>query len=277
MLEFELFRIQVYPPPQLKLFENPKSPSQILREVIDSLPEAKLRRGMIWHVGNVAVIDNHSLYFRLGRITPSTREIYRNGKFEELTFEEAPYTHVLLDIDLELCAIAKKVKLGARTAPVARQLIRLLNKSEKNIEIQAEFEIRVINDPRDFLTHLQQAHTVSKFWVTFTKSNAWDADEDFYKPMQRLLSDTIGDQGKTEIEGPNLGRESLEELARSAASIGNDAGAILQPHPKSKKIRRSLKGSPAIYNTEEDISDDKTKEQMLKDIREVYNRVRHEQ
>jgi hypothetical protein len=95
--------------------------------------------------------------------------------------------------------------------------------------------------------------------------------------MQRLLSDTIGDQGKTEIEGPNLGRESLEELARSAASIGNDAGAILQPHPKSKKIRRSLKGSPAIYNTEEDISDDKTKEQMLKDIREVYNRVRHEQ
>ncbi len=274
MLEFQLFRIQVYPPIQGQLFEQRKAPSQILKEVIYSLPSAKLRRGMTWHVGNVTEIDEKALYFRLGRITQLTREVYHDGRFDEQAFEEAPYTHVLLDLELEVCAVAKKIKLAVKTARIGRQLVRLLEKSEGNVKLQADFDIKEIYDPKDFLTHLRQARLISKFWVIFSKPNAFDVNKDFIQPMQKLLSESEGDQGKTEVEGDSLNKDSLEELARSAASVGNDAGALLQPMEKGRRVRKSLKGNSATYTTEEDIAEDKQKKSIMKDIREVYQRLR---
>ena len=82
MLEFQMFRIKVYPSPQGFLFEPPKTPSEILKDVILSLPSAELRKGMIWHIGNLSPIKEGGLYFRIGRTTKSTLEIYENGNFE---------------------------------------------------------------------------------------------------------------------------------------------------------------------------------------------------
>lgn len=273
-LEFQLFRIQVYPPIQGQLFEPRKTPSEILKEVIYSLPSARLRRGMTWHVGNVTQLDEKALYFRLGRITQQTREVYHDGQFEEQAFEEAPYTHVLLDLELEVCAVARKIKLAVNTARIARQLARLLEKSTGNVKLQADFDIKEIYDPKDFLTHLRQARVISKFWVTFSRPNAFDVNKDFIKPMQKLLNESAGDEGKTELEGDNLNKDSLEELARSAASVGNDAGALLQPQEKRHRVRKSLKGNPATYVTEADIADEQQKKNMIQEIRDMYQRLR---
>ena len=274
MLEFQLFRIEVYPPLQGRLWEQPKTRSEILQEVINSLPSAKLRRGMVWHVGNVSKIDENGLYFRLGRITRSTREVYHDSRFEEQEFEEAPYTHVLLDLPLEVCAIARKIKLAAKTSRIARQFVRLLDKSEGNVRFQADFDIKEIYDPTDFLTHLNQAISISKFWVTFSKPNAFDVNEDFIRPMQKLLDESEGEDGKTEIEGENLNPGTLGELARSAASVGNDAGALLQTQERWPRVRKSLKGNPATFNTDEDVSTDEQKKSILSGIRQLYQRLR---
>ena len=115
MLEFQMFRIKVYPSPQSLLFEPPKTPPEIIEDVILSLPSVELRKGMIWHIGNISTLEEGGLYFRIGRTTKSTLEIYENGNFEEQEFETAPYTHMVLDIRLELCAIAKKSKLSPKT------------------------------------------------------------------------------------------------------------------------------------------------------------------
>ena len=273
MLEFQLFRIKVYPSKQISLLEPPKKPSEILKEIIISLPSAELRRGMIWHIGNLSIIGKGGLYFRIGRTTKSTLEIYENGNFDEQEFDTAPYTHVILDIWLEVCAIAKKPKLSPKTTGIAHQFVRLLNASKRTRQIGASFDIDEINDPTDFIDHLRQAFSVSKFWVTFSRPNAFDVNEDFVKPTQKLLEDSNGEKGKTELEGDNLNTESLEDIARSAASTGNEATAWLQPNETSQKIIKRLKGNPIIV-MQEDVADPEHRMKILQIIREKYKKVR---
>lgn len=273
MLEFQMFRIKVYPSEQMSFLEPPKTPSEILKDVIFSLPSAELRKDMIWHIGNVSTLEEGGLYFRIGRTTKSTLEIYKDGNFDEQEFEMAPYTHVILDVWLEVCAIAKKPKLAPKTTGIANQFVRLLNESERTRQIEASFDIDEINDPTDFITHLRHAFSVSKFWVTFSRPNAWDVNEVFIKPTQKLLEDSNGEKGKTELEGDNLNPKSLEDIARSAASTGDDASAWLQTSATSQKVRKRLKGNPIIVR-QEDIADPAHKIMILQLIRENYKRVK---
>lgn len=273
MLDFQLFRIKVRPSHQGVLFDQQKSPSEILQEVVLSLPSAEFRKDMIWHIGNVTSIDKNGLYFRVGRTSKSKIEIYHNGNFVDQQFETAPYTHVLLDIHYEIVAIAKKTKLSPTTAGIARQFVRLLIESEKNRVLRAIFEIGQINDPKDFVDHLRRAYAISKFWISFTRPNPFDANKDFIVPMEKLLNESNGEKGKTELIGKNLSADKLEELARSAASTGDDAGAVLQPEGDSKRIRKQLKGNAVIVPWE-DLSDDTEKHSLLQTIRDIYHRIK---
>jgi acyl-CoA synthetase (AMP-forming)/AMP-acid ligase II len=274
MLEFQLFRIKVYPPKQPKLFQQFKSPQEILKEVIASLPSAELRKDKIWHIGNLSYIDDNGLYFRCGRTTKSTMEFYKDGNFIDTEFEVAPYTHVILDNLLEICAIAKKTKLASRIPDISKQLVRLLNESEYNKKhFQARFEISEINDPEDFIVYIRRAYIVSKFWITFSKPNPWDVNSDFYKPMERLLDETGGEKGKTELIGQNLQTDKLEDLARTAASTGNEAVAWLQLEKNAPKVKKQLKGNPVSLSYE-DVADEEQRKGLLIKIRELYERIK---
>jgi len=272
MLEFQLFRIKVYPSGQGLLFDKPKKPPQIILEAIQSLPEAGPEKHIGWHLGNISKIDENGLYFRVGRTTKARREVYEDGNFLDKEAEEAPYTHVVLDIPSEVCAIAKKTKLSTTTNGIANRLVRLFNESERAQRYGAKFEIDRINDPKDLVSFLQQAYVVSKFWMTFEKPNAWDTS-DFTKPFQRFVKETQGEKGKAEVEGENLKVEVLEELARSAAAMGNDAAARLQLDEKQKPTTMRLRKNP-VFIQQDDISDDEQKKNLLNKVRQAYRKIR---
>ena len=274
MLEFQLFRIKVYPPKQMVLFQDEKKPSEILKETILSAPSMELRKKAIWRIGNIHDIDNNGLYFRIGRSISSRVELYKDGNFIEQEFETAPYTHVLLDFSLEVCAIAKKTRICATTKGIATQFIRLLNKSEKAVELRARFEIDEISDPEDFIAHLRKAYAVSKFWVTFSRSNAFDVNEDFIRPMQNLLKETQAEKGKSEIKGDSLNVDHLEELTRSAAATGDNASAEIRLDEKGNRIRRHLRGKSVIVSIDGLDEGENTKMNLLNKIRTLYRRIR---
>ncbi|MEO8007495.1 MAG: hypothetical protein ABI728_03100 [Betaproteobacteria bacterium] len=275
MLEFQLFRIKVFPSQQRKLFEGERTRPQILREVIESLPSAELRAGLTWHLGNVTPVDDASLYFRIGRTSTSTLEIFdeEKGSFIDQEFETAPYTHVILDVEIELCAIAKKPRLSPTTGGIARRLIRLLNESERAVQLQAAFQIEDINDPEDFISYLKEAYSISKFWVFFTRPNAWDANEHFVKPAQKLLEAADGEKGKIELKGQNLKAETLEAVARSAAATGDDAGAWIKPRQRARQVRKRLRGNPV--NIQQDaVAEPEERKSLLHRMRELYQTIR---
>jgi hypothetical protein len=57
MLQFQLFRIKVYPAAQRLLFDAEKTRPQMLREAVSSLRSADFRGSLMWHIGNVSPID----------------------------------------------------------------------------------------------------------------------------------------------------------------------------------------------------------------------------
>ena len=186
----------------------------------------ELRKGKTWHLGNVEQIDQSGLYFRVGRISNLTVQIWESGNFVDAEFESAPYTHAVLDFDLEVCAIAKKPKLAPTTRGIASQFAKLLNELPVAEELGARFETSALSDPEDFIQQMQRARSIIKFWITFSRPNAWDAN-DFIKPAQRLLEESNGHNGKTEIQGKDLDKTRLEELTRSAAATGNNAAVVM--------------------------------------------------
>jgi hypothetical protein len=275
MLQFQLFRIKVYPSQQRHLFEADRTRSQMLRETVVSAPSADFRGGLTWHIGNVAEIDRSGLYFRLGRASRATLEIYdpRTHRFIDQEFETAPYTHVILDVDREVCAIAKKTRLASSALDIARRFGRLLDESEQARALRTSFEVNDIKDPEDFITQLSQAYSISKFWVTLSRPNAFDANEDFIKPFQRMVEAANGEMGKAELRGQNLNAQQLETVARSAAATGDDAVAWIKPTEGARRVRKQLRGNPANIS-QEDVADDRDRKELLDRLRELYRRIR---
>lgn len=275
MLEFQLFRIKIYPSIQGRLFDKERTRSEILRESILSLPSSELRAGLIWHIGNVTTLDQKGLYFRVGRTSKSTIGIYseEEGNFLDQEFEAAPYTHALVDVDLELCAVAKKTILSPTTFGIARQLIRLLEDSPIARDLQVSFEIDELKDPEDFISHLREAYSISKFWVRFSRPNAFDANEDFVKPFQKMLKESNGEKGKAELQGSDLKPETLEAVARSAAATGDDAGALIRSSERARRVKKQLKGNP-VNVSQDDIADDNQRRNLLQRIRDLYRQIR---
>lgn len=275
MLSFQLFRIQVFPNQQANFYTMGMTPTGILRELIGSFPSAALRGGSVWHIANVTSLDHAGYYFRIGRISRTHMEVYENGNFIDREFEAAPYTHVLLDVNLELCAIAKKPRLAPHAFSVAKQFERLLEQSEAGRNFQASFSISEIPNPDDFIAQLRDAVTVTRFWVEFSRPNAWDLNRDFIQPSQQMLEAAHGRRGKTALTGPGLDPAPLEEIARSAASVGEDAGATLQLNGSDAKVKKSLKGNPVVVDVDADLEEQEPQWLDLLDrIRHTYHRVR---
>jgi len=270
MLEFQLFRVRVFS--RAPLFPLRESPSEALRHAIESLPTMRSRRHLEWHLGNVLPLDAGGVYFRVGRISRSTIEVYRDGVFADQEFEEAPYTHVLLDVPLELCCIAKKTRLAPTANGIARQFSRLLNGSAVTEDLHAEFETDPLYDPQDLVAYLGRASAVQKFWVTFKRPNPFDADRDFQRPMQNLLGGTGGNKGKAEIHGTELIVESLEKMARAAAATGDDAAAVMTVGRQGRRVKKRLRENPVVFS-QADVADDEQRRLALGQMREQYRRV----
>lgn len=277
MLSFHLFRIKVYAPLQANLFGGEFSPQLTLAETLRLKPVVEVRQGSRWHIGNLEQLDIQAVYFALGRTTRSTLELYDEGtgNFLEREFETAPYTHVVCDTALEVCGIANKTQLAPTVQGIARQLERILNSTAKGPGAH-RFEVSAISDPAEFIQQIREAYAVKNFSLSFTLPNPFDVDRDFTEPMQRLLRDAQGKQGKTSLKGDNLDAGVLEELARTAATTGNQAEAKIQRSKSSRPVKRRLEGDVATI-TEEEPSTLDERRGVLHEIRNLYARIRNSQ
>jgi len=273
--QFQMFRIKVVRGPQASLFESPTRTSDILRNAIESKPSAELRKGHTWHIGNVKTLDSRGVYFAIGRTTTLTVERYdpKRRDFLEEEFDTAPYTHVFLDLETQVAAIAAKARLARSAAGVARQLQRLLNQSPGARDHEITFDVVELKDPEDFIAHLRSAYVIEQFTFTFSRPNPFDVNQDFVKPLERFLSEARGEQGKAAVTGSHLDSGVLEEVARSAAASGDDAEARLRTSESEGVVKKRLSGNPVIL-CEDDPDTLEKKKNLLAKLRKVYARLR---
>jgi hypothetical protein len=275
MIRFQLFRLRLFVSPTL--FNQDVDRIELLEKVIKGRPSAELRKGYWWHIGNVEIIDDKGVYFALGRTTKSIFELYdietRNFVIDE--HAESPYTHAYIDFPRQVLAIAYKPRLAPDTKAIAKQLEKLLNIQEALHGSNITADIAPLNDPRDFLTHIKVAAIVQSFTAEVTLPNPFDSHEDFEKPYQRFVRATEGYKGKAMVQGDDLNREVIGEVAKACAAAGNDASARMKDTERSRFRTRHLKGQ-AVTLDYNDKDQDESPKSFLDAIRETYKAITSE-
>lgn len=272
-MDLSLYRIKAFLPP---LFKDPIPPATAVRRAVEQKPTTTTGlRGGRWHIGNVQSVDTDGVYFALGRITKAAVPVLDpvTGNFVESSSETAPYTHVLLDVPSEVCGIGKKSSLAPNPEAMGRYLAKVLEASEVARQYDVRFEVSPLSDPEEFLEILRAALNIRRFTVTFTRPNPFDADEDFHKPMSRLVQAAGGESGSATLKGEALAEGTLEDLTRSVAATGDNASARVQLEPGHRPVTRSLVGGTASLSTGDlDVADERPA--ALAKLRALYAAIR---
>ena len=274
MLEFHLYRIRVSSRETAPLLSREGSPPEILQSALLSLPEADTNYGRAWRVGNIARIDKASSYFRIGRTSPTTLSMYDDNahSFRDVEYEDAPYTHAVIDFQLGLTAIAKHSRLAKHTVTTARRLGRLLDRSAAAEEFDAKFEIGRIKDPDEFLRVINTAVAIRTFSFTFSRPNPIDTS-DVTDALKNYLKESNGHKGRNRINGQELNATTLEEMTREASSAGEDASARVVLEEGGTPTTKHLQGGEATVQCDDEaLSEDL--QQIAEAVRSRYNQIR---
>ncbi|WP_312433768.1 hypothetical protein [Achromobacter sp.] len=273
-VEYSLFRVKFIKPSQQSLFNKDITPEELLKSGVLQRPSAELRAGYHWHIGNVQLFGESRGYFAIGRTTISSIEKFdeQSGNFVEEETEESPHTHCVFDSSIGFVGIAKKPILAQTTKGIARRLEQLLSLTDGVIQNKITVEVRPIPDPDGFLNAIMTAYKVFSFTATFRGPNPFDADEHFQRPLAVYLSAANGHKGKASINGDDLNREVLSDVARSTAATGNEASARIQRNKRQKAITVNLKGDPIKRRYDEP---EHRPENVLNDLGNQYKRIRH--
>lgn len=269
-----LFRIKIIEVEQGALFRSQQSRSDFLSGLINRKPDGEIRKGYVWHIGNVSDLDDSGLFFAIGRTTKTSKELYdeESGDFLAVEDEEAPFTNVFCDFSLGVLGIVPKTRLSPSPKGMARSLEKLLNHQREVADQGFRIEVSEIWDPEGFLQHIRQAYAVITFSVEFGKPNPFDVQKEFHEPMEKYLEASGGEAGKTTIRGEDLDRDTVEDVTRSVASAGKNASARLRREVGQKPIVKHVKGDPVIVPADDEEMDNRVG--ILNRIREAYQRVR---
>ena len=105
--KFDLFRLTVHPTAPLYPPDDPKS--VLLEKAILESPRHETR-GLVWSFANVERIEGErALHFRFGRTgIRSLPRKSRTGDFVDERIDIAPFVDVVVDLDLEVCALGDR-------------------------------------------------------------------------------------------------------------------------------------------------------------------------
>ena len=271
-IEYCLFRVKFIRPSQRSFFHDDLTPGQLLLNAIRERPSAA-RRSRIWHIGNIETFSEQTGYFAVGRTTKTTNAKYdeESGNFVEEDFETSPYTHCVYDAHVGFLGIAKNSRLARSANGIASRIEELLSLTDAVITNDVSVEIAAISDPDGFLKAIKRAYRVTRFTGTFTGPNPFDADEHFQKPLSVYCREANGVKGKAQIDGDNLNKEVLNDVARSCAATGNTASARIHKAKAQPAITISLEGDPVKRKYAEEKHDPGI---VVKELSEVYQRIR---
>lgn len=274
MLDFQLFRLKLLDPAQAEVFATGDR-SSVLTQALNERPTAQLRAGYQWQVGNVEQLDEYGFYFAVGRISPGDVPQFdsETRDFVRVDFEQAPYTYALVDFRLGLLAVARNYQLSPRHVGIARPIASLLSQTEVVSERRARVAVEPIRDPEEFIEYLRSAWAITWFKMTFGLPNPFDVNKDFHQPMEKLLRDADGTNGHTTVKGDQLDPDVLEDLARSAASTGEEASARMRFNEGGPLVRRSLT-EKSVRLRQEEPRDNESRFRLLETMRERYRSIR---
>lgn len=273
MSRFELFRVRVERPDQRTIDEPDLTPAQLIEHALNEQPSASLRGDIEWHVGNLRRLNDTGLYFRLGKATRGVHPVFDDdsGDFLDIERQEAPYTHCVIDVHLQVCAIMYKSQLAGYTPDLAARLQAALNTASTVRNYGFEFIVLAINDPEEFVEQVEGAHKVKMFGMTFRRPNPWDSTQT-REAFERWLDSLDANEGKATARGEELNKDNVVADANAASAGGDEAYAAIQPEEGDRVVRRHSRGNLASFVIDE--FEEVMAREALELLRDTYMRIR---
>lgn len=269
-LKLTIFRILVRP--TLPLYPPEISREEIIKTAITTSAPLRTRENSTWKIGNIGVEGNY-IYLRIGRIRLDHQSILnQTGDFVDTENEVAPYSHVFINTSTGTCSISRNADLSYYTENISLKLAKILNETLKHENIAAEIELEAIKDPIQFITKIQSAHLVTKFWVTVKRPNPLDVNRDFWQPTSKVLEDLNGNESTTEWNGNalNVNQSGVADIVSTAATTGGNAGATIKKNPNSPLLPITMTSNLTKVAT----SARESIRNIFNEISEAYNLVR---
>ena len=253
---------------------------KVILSAIGERPSFRSNRGTTWRIGNVQEYhDDNAITFSFGKITQATRGNYNDysGEFVEEPSPETSYTPVVIDLQLQICAIAYKSNIFPRIKNTAKMLEQVLQHATIFSETSSIIKLKRIDIPSDFLSQIEDAVNIYDFEMTFSLPNPFDVDRQFQKPMEELLREAKGEEGRVSIKASNkkkLNPNLIKKLTKSAVSSGNTVKARIRSLHDSKPAIIQSSNNPFIVKYVYKTADIDWKA-LLKKIRKAYHDIRH--
>ena len=284
MITFYIYRLRIEEH-GLRSRNQDTSRREIILRAINERPSFLSNQRANWRIGNVQIIeyDDNAVIFALGKITESARGTYDShyGEFFESLSSEASYTFVIVDLKLQICAIAHKSNISPKIEDTAKNLEKVLRSARIFYLTGSEPKLSKIDIPDEFLSQIKDAVSIYNFEMTFGLPNPFDVDRQFQKPMEELLREAKGKEGKISIKASTnsrLNSSLIERLTRSAVSSGNAVKARVRSirNSKSTIIKSGHKhltiSMPMEFHS---INTDFDWKIVLEKIREAYYKIRN--
>ncbi|MBL4615479.1 MAG: hypothetical protein JKY27_11485 [Magnetovibrio sp.] len=153
-------------------------------------------------------------------------------------------------------------------------LSKLFLTSDFALKHQASINITPIRDPEDLISYIRKSSYVRNFFFEVRRPNASDA-ADFSHSIKKITQSSNSQKGRAQFNGLDTDKEITEDLVRSSASTGDDAGAILKMPGKKKLVRKSLGKNYIHFEWVGELNN--LKQQISIKLKEVYYALRQKQ
>lgn len=274
-----VFRVRCEHLAQSDLFAESLTAQDVIVASFRAHPAAEVGGGSEWHIAATEPFADRAVAFQIGRVQSVKSPQYddQRERFYEAEGERAPYAYGVFDSETQACVIEKKTGVTAKASEIAGKLEKLLNSSP--VASRAGFRIVVdeLRDPEPFIDQVRRARRVVRFQFVAEFENPHDVYKLIHEPAERYNEAIRGERTTVETRGPDLDKEVVEEMARSAASVGDPASATIidEGHTKGRTIL--LRGTPLLEKLTLSDGLEGMRDGMLNALRAAYERLRRPQ
>ena len=271
-----VFRIRCEHRDQADLFAEHRSAAAVIVDSFQAHPEAEVGAGSEWHIAASNVFAGNAVEFQIGRVQSIKSPQYDDKKqiFYEEDGERAPYVHGVFDSDTQSCVIEKKSQITAKASEVALKLEKLLNAPPFASKAGFRIVVDELRDPEGFIEQIRQSESVTRFQFVAEFENPHDVYNLIHGPAERYNEEIGGQKTTVETRGPDLNKDVVEAMARSAASVGDPASATIREAGQAKGKTIYLRGTPLLEKLSLPNGIEGMRDHMLGALRSAYARLR---
>lgn len=271
-----VFRIRCEQLPQGDMFIEPRGRVEVILDSFLDHPMAEIGGGSEWHIAAAEKFADGALAFQIGRVQAVKNPQYddQRQRFYEAEGERAPYAYGVFDSDTQACVIERRSGVTSKAPEVAAKLQKLLNKPVYATNSGYRIVVDELRDPESFIEQIRRADRVTRFQFIAEFKNTHDVFNLIHEPAERYNERIGGEKTTVETRGADLDKDIVEEMARSAASIGDPASATIKKKGEAKGKTVHLRGIPLLVKIRLEAGLEELSQSMLVALQDAYKKLR---